>query len=50
MPVMGKNDFKITSNPEGRYGGSFVGGTSGWTVKTVAKIVAGPGDMDVPKD
>src|SRR4051812_20894329 len=49
MPVMGNNDFKISSNPEGRYAGSFVGGTGGWTVKTVAKIVDGPGDIEVAK-
>jgi hypothetical protein len=30
IPVMGSNDFKITSNPEGRYTGSFVGSTKGW--------------------
>jgi hypothetical protein len=50
LPLMGSNDFKITSNPEGRYTGSFVGSTKGWGVKTVARIVLGPGDIDVSKE
>jgi hypothetical protein len=50
MPVIGYNKFSISSNPEGRYKGDWIGSTSGWNVKTVARISMGSGDIPMPTD
>lgn len=49
MPVIGYNSFKIVSNPQGRYTGDWIGKTSGWDVKTVARISKGAGDIPAPE-
>lgn len=49
IPLVGSNDFKIISNPEGRYNGVWIGDTSGWHVNVVAKIEPGPGDLEIDK-
>lgn len=49
MPVVGYNKFSITSNPQGRYTGDWIGSTSGWDVKTVARVSLGGGDIPMPE-
>lgn len=40
MPVVGSNDFSVSSQPSGTYSGSF-SDTSGWNLSTTATITAG---------
>jgi len=46
IPCLGNNNFSITSNPSGRYNGSFDGSTGGWHVTTKAVIGLGSGGVD----